>query len=944
MLLKRFREKLQNWVKRIYRKRSLFLATLLFIFSTISPVVAKVASPIPIVQSQQDGEPLANKATELYRNGKFEEAAAVWEQTAADFAAKGDSLNQAMALSNLSLTYQQLGEWDKATKAVEESLAILKTQPQGKEKLKIQAQTLDVLGYIQRERGQAQDALKTWQEATKIYSEINEPLKVAQSKINQAQAMQDLGLYPRACNTLVEVVAKEINVQNCQELSQVKLEDLTKRLDNMTNQSPLPVVLGLRSLGELLRFEGRLEQSEIFLKTSLNIAKKLKSPQEEAVTYLSLGNTARDISQGETIRARRENYEQLTLDYYNQAVKLSPLQITRQQAQLNQLAFLLKLNRLQEAKELARLLYPELSRLAPSHTGVYLQINYARSFIELAQTNNDNIKADSQLPTLNEIDQLLARAAEQARSLGDKRAEAYALGYRGSLYEMTGTEQNFTQAEKFTNQALTIASNFETPDIAYEFFWQLGRILNNRGDTQDAINAYTKAYNALQSLRNDLVAANPEVQFSFRDRVEPVYRELVDLDLQYAQSLQTQGKSKESKEQLIQARNVIESLQLAELDNFFREPCVVGNRKQIDEIDQTAAVIYTILLPGGVDKKEYKLGLILSLPSGEQNQPKFSLYTQTINAKTFEETVEQVRRSLATPDSDFQKFSSTDYKQLYEWLIQPLETELANSKIQTLSFVLDGSLRNIPMAVLYDGNQYLIEKYAIALTPGLQLVDPKPIAEVNLKAFTAGLSEINTPFKDDFQPLENVELELGRIKEFGISDRLVLNEQFTSEQIKKQLVAARVPPIVHLATHGQFSSRADKTFILSWNELIDVKQLGQLLRDNALYQRRPIELLVLSACETAVGDNRAALGLAGVSVRAGARSTLATLWRVEDKSTANVMAEFYSQLEDAKKTKINKAQALQKAQLALLKDVRYRLSKFNHPHFWAPFVLVGNWQ
>jgi CHAT domain-containing protein len=142
-------------------------------------------------------------------------------------------------------------------------------------------------------------------------------------------------------------------------------------------------------------------------------------------------------------------------------------------------------------------------------------------------------------------------------------------------------------------------------------------------------------------------------------------------------------------------------------------------------------------------------------------------------------------------------------------------------------------------------------------------------------------------------------------------------------------------PVVHIATHGQFSSNAEKTFILDWNGQINVRDLDGLLR--VTDRKRPIELLVLSACETVVGDSRAALGLAGVAVRAGARSTLATLWQVSDESTALFMSEFYSEL--AKSRNVNKAEALRRAQVKLLQN-----SKYQHPYFWAPYVLVGNWQ
>ncbi|MBW4635342.1 MAG: CHAT domain-containing protein [Iphinoe sp. HA4291-MV1] len=935
-------KKIQNFFKRIYKRRSLFLAALLFILSGISPVVAaKVSSPTSIVQSPYDAEQLANKAVKLYQSGKFAEAATAWKQTATVFAAKGDKLNQAMALSNLSLTYQQLGQWDQATKAIEDSLALLKTPSQGKEELKILAQSLDIQGSLQRELGQTADALNTWQQATKIYSQTNEPEKLAQSKINQAQAMQDLGLYPRACSTLLEVLNKDIGVKNCQELNQLKQEELTQRLQVIADKPPsLYRVVGLRSLGELLRFGGQLEQSRLILETSLNQAQKLNSPQELAAVYLSLGNTASDLTDPEVerVRRKREEYEQKALDSYSQVVKLSPSLTTRQQAQLNQLSLLLKLlklsqeeklQKLSEAEELWKTLNPQLSSLSASRTGVYLQINFAQSLIKLAQQEKFALnKANSKLPTFNEIDRILTRAAEQARSLGDKRAEAHALGYRGGLYELTGPTQNLSQAEGLTKQSLSIASNFSTPDISYQFFWQLGRIHRDQGDTPDAIAAYTKSYHALQSLRSELVAINPEVQFSFRDSVEPVYRQLVELDLKDADSLEKAGKSKESKERLVQARDVIESLQLAELNNFFREACVEANPKQIDAIDQTAAVIYTIVLPD-------RLQVLLSLPK----QPP-SLYTTLIRQEELEKTVRDVRGSLVAPVSEVPDFLPK-YKQLYDWLIQPLETELANSKVKTLAFILDGELRNIPMGILFDGKQYLLEKYAIALTPGLQLVNPKPIAQVGLKAITAGLSQVrkNFPPHQGFGPLRNVEDELKQIKNLGVSDRQFLNDKFTSIEIKKQTTASRIPPIVHLATHGQFSSKAEDTFILAWDSRITVKQLGNLLRDNTQYRGRPIELLVLSACETASGDSRAALGLAGVAVRAGARSTLATLWVVEDKSTAQVMGDFYRQLEQARKTNINKAEALRQAQLALKKNQQYE-----HPHYWAPFVMVGNWQ
>ncbi|MBD2021646.1 CHAT domain-containing protein, partial [Leptolyngbya sp. FACHB-36] len=248
---------------------------------------------------------------------------------------------------------------------------------------------------------------------------------------------------------------------------------------------------------------------------------------------------------------------------------------------------------------------------------------------------------------------------------------------------------------------------------------------------------------------------------------------------------------------------------------------------------------------------------------------------------------------------------------------------------KTLVFVLDSSLRNVPMSALYDGKQYLIERYGVALAPGLQLLDPKPLQRQGLQTLIAGLTEE----RHGFSALFNVDSELKEIQS-EVPSRVLLNQTFTSSELQKQINS--VPfPVVHLATHGQFSSNANATFVLAWDKPINVNELSGLLRDRANRQDAAIELLVLSACETAAGDNRAALGLAGVAVQAGARSTLASLWSLDDESGAAFMGEFYRELANAQ---VSKSEALRRAQLTLLRDPNFR-----HPRYWAPYVLVGNW-
>ena len=257
-------------------------------------------------------------------------------------------------------------------------------------------------------------------------------------------------------------------------------------------------------------------------------------------------------------------------------------------------------------------------------------------------------------------------------------------------------------------------------------------------------------------------------------------------------------------------------------------------------------------------------------------------------------------------------------------------------------FVLDGSLRNIPMSLLYDKKeqQYLIQKdYNIALSSGLQLTSPQPLKRQPIKVLAAGVTGGFPAYR--FPPIPKVEDELNTIESIFDNSEILLNQEFTEASLGQKLQESDFP-VVHLATHGQFGSTADRTFILSGtkqgNPLIDVNQFDNLLRAGNLKRSQPIELLVLSACNTAQGDSEAILGLAGVAVRAGARSTIATLWSADDEATANLMGKFYTNL--SQNAEISKAKALREAQIELLSESD---SLYRHPFYWAPFVLVGNW-
>ena len=901
--------------------------------------MAEISSPTPIVQTQTLPNQLVKQAQVLYKEQKYEQALPLWKAAAKSFAQMRDRVNSAIALGNLSLTNQKLGRWEAANTAIKSSLKLLEAESASNSATL--AHTLDIQGKLQRETGKSAEAIETWQQAAKIYQKNNNTIALNQNNLNQAKALQDLGLYPRACKRVLSTLLLD-NISTCKQLSQLTETELRTKLKPITSKPSLHRVSALRNLGNLLLIIGQPQQSKQIVETSLTLAQDLGSSEELSLTYLRLGNTYQALAKGDLARGERLEYQEKASDAYKKAANLSPSPNTKLKAQLNQLDLLVQQKKWSKAESLWQYLDPQVAdnNSLSDRDRIYANINYAQNMIKVLTQEDQSILSNLKLPTKEELQQILTNATQQAKTLGDQRIEAHAWGTLARLEEIS---RKYSVAETNTLKALKLVSNHDAPDIAYHYFWQLGRIQKEQKNIPDAIAAYTKAYDALQSLRSDIATINPEVQFSFREEVEPVYRQLVELDIEYAEVLDTQGNKKESKTRLIQARDVIESLQVAQLNNFFREACIEGNSQQIDEIDPNAAVIYTIVLPN-------KLEILLSLP----NQAP-SLYQTDATSAEISKVVENIKNYLKNSppnpkfaDEDILRQFQQHYDdsirpleiKLYDWLIRPLETKLDKNEVQTIAFVLDGELGNIPMSILHDGKQYLVEKYALALTPGLQLLDPQALTAIQLDAVTGGLSKMNPDVETHrkFSDLENVEVELEIITKLGLSKSSLMDNKFTKKAIKQNITASG-SPIVHLATHGQFSSNAEDTFILSWDGQINIKELDDILRDDTFNRKNDIELLVLSACETASGDSRATLGLTGVAVQAGARSTLATLWPVVDQSTAQMMEEFYRQLQESEITKVNKAKVLQLAQISLMKD-----KEFNHPHFWAPFILVGNWK
>ncbi|BAY59112.1 CHAT domain-containing protein [Leptolyngbya boryana CZ1] len=820
----------------------------------ITPAQATLQpTPAPIVAAQP--ATLLDQGRTLYQSGRFAEAVSVWQTAAQQSQAKGDRSNAALSLSYLSLAQQELGQWAEATQSIEQSLSHLKaTKPQADAIL--WAQVLNTQASLLLHTGKAEAALETWKQAQTYYTQAGDTIGSLGSQINQSQALQSLGYYRRAKQQL-----NEINQQ------------LAKLPDSQVKVS------GLRTLGATLQMIGDSTESRKVLEQSLAIAKAKNLKSEISAILAGLGKAATDLNDPDAALAYLEQSEQAAV---------SPIE--KLQARLDRFKLLIDYGLLDQAAPIAPQLLSQLEQLPPNRTSMYGAINFAASLNQLENSEK--------LLSLNTLSSLLEKTVQSAKSLQDSQAEAYALNQWGKLY---GRTEQWAEAETVTQQSLEIARQLQADEIIAQSAWQMGRLKIEQGKTKQAISPYTEAVKSLRAIRGDLAAINPDVQFSFRESVEPVYREFVALLLE----------GQPGQAELTQARELIESLQVAELDNFFREACL-DKTQQIDQVDTTATVVYPIILPDRL--------AVISSTAGKPLQ----YHITPISQAEVEETLDQLLAAL-NPVSNLQARDRVS-QQVYDWLIRPIESELKQTK--TLVFVLDGKLRNIPMSALYDGKQYLIEKYAVTLSPGLQLMAARSLQQTNIGAIVAGISES----RSGFSALPAVETEVKKIAQTVPSSKL-LNAQFTGNALSTQLKDSKAN-VVHLATHGQFSSRLEDTFLLTWDGVVNIKELSELLQSRDA--SKAIDLLVLSACDTASGDDRAVLGLAGLAVKSGARSTLATLWPVKDKAAATLMTQFYQELGQSRSTK---AEALRQAQLHLI-----RKTDFKDPFFWSGFVMVGNWQ
>lgn len=312
--------------------------------------------------------------------------------------------------------------------------------------------------------------------------------------------------------------------------------------------------------------------------------------------------------------------------------------------------------------------------------------------------------------------------------------------------------------------------------------------------------------------------------------------------------------------------------------------------------------------------------------------------------------VDQLRQAITNPLLRNGTAYLAPAQTLDRWLIDPIAPDLQRLQIDTLLISPDAGLRSLPWAALHNGDRFLVQRFALGMTPSVNLTDARYVSLKNAPVLAMGASQ----FTGGLRPLPAVPAELAMIATERDRSTTFLNDQFTIANLQAQ--RQRQPePILHLATHGEFKpGQPANSYIQFWNqERLTLDRLRELGLNDP-----PVELLVLSACRTAVGDLNAELGFAGLAVQAGVKSALASLWYVSDEGTLALMSEFYDRLTSAP----TKALALQQAQVSLIEG-RTRLDDGNltfgsrgpiplpslpgqsqslaHPYYWAAFITIG---
>ncbi len=581
---------------------------------------------------------------------------------------------------------------------------------------------------------------------------------------------------------------------------------------------------------------------------------------------------------------------------------------------------------------------------------------------------------------------LAYESLEQARQLtGDDRdvLAAEALDALAQLYE---DEKRDGEARELTERAIARLQGGAAHALLINLEWRRGRLLRRLGQPSLALGAYQRAVDHVEAIRQDIPVEYIDGRSSFRETLEPVYLGLADLLL-----LQANDTSPGQAQLLRRARDVVELIKQTELEDFLGDRCTIETvRAAKSVIPAGAAVFYPIILPDRLELLlETNMGLqrrTVKVSSDEVRRTSLRLARAMRNLGLYEEASQQLHQWLIEPIEPLLAAQHIDtvvvipdgvlrllpFAALHDGHgFMGAKYAVAVVPGLTLTHVLDPGkrTRTTLLAGLSEPGA-VVDKLPQAMTAAMLKSERTGVsgsaarAVRGASAFARG-GDVQAPRSSGTAPPESSEPSVStepaggggaaqgqrnsaRLKQLlalpGVREEIeglgrvtrnqtLFNQDFTVAALRRQL-GAEDHGIVHIASHGFFGGTAETSFIMAFDDVVTMDGLQSLLRSETL-QKNPIELLTLSACETAEGDDRSPLGMSGAALKARANSVLGSLWPVSDQAAKVMMSTFYQALSGEGITKVK---ALQKAQRQLIDS-----ADMQHPFFWAPFILIGNW-
>ena len=825
-------------------------------------------------------------------------------------------------------------------------LPFVTAQAQTTQDRKAEADRLLNLGIQQYNVSQFEVAMQSWQQALTIYREIKDRQSEGNALGGLGIAYLSLGQYDKAIDYELQwlAIAKEIKDRQSESkalgnlgLAYLSFGQYDKAIDyELQNLAIAREIKDRQSEGKTLGnlglaylSLGRYDKTIDYELQNLAIAREIKDRQSEGKALGNLGLAYKNL--GQYAKA---------IDYYVQVLEIAREIKDRQS----------------EGKTLGNLGVAYLNVTQYNKT-----INSELQWLAIAREIKDRQSEGNALGNLGlayyalgqydkTIDSELQWLAI-AREIKDRQSEGNALGNLGLAYCALG---QYDKAIEYYLPQLEIARKIGDRYGESNALNNLGATLAIQKQPEIALLYYKQSVNVAESIRKDIRKLDKSEQKSYLDTISVRYKQLANLLIQ-------QGR-------IIEALQVLDLLKVQELDDYLKnikgndrtskgirllEPekacsdkLSTINYEQIPELNQQLTIQIQQLPKSEIDKPpEY----LQNLPQGTALlyplilNDRLEIVIFAPNSPAIHRTVNIKRKELEelilTFRVELRDYPSLDVKdsgkKLYDVLIKPIEEDLKQTKANTILYAPDGLLRYIPLAALYDGKQWLVEKYRINNLIAYSLFDQNSKPQSNPSIFAGAYGNSNQKLVSGFSQLPSTIPEVNNIKSTFPNTTEITEQNFTAEASKNKAVGNT---IVHLATHASFQSGSplDSYVLFGDGSKVTLSAISD-------WNLKNVDLVVLSACQTGLGtlqNGAEILGFGYQVQKAGAKASIASLWKVSDGGTQFLMQAFY---ENLRKSNPSLSTSLREAQLSMIhRPVKQGEPNFNHPYFWSAFVLIGN--